>query len=701
MSRKYAIFQFLWVLFFLIPLHSHSQEKNFQNYLSTENVVVLDENLSIIVSGKKAELIDVEVDKKVSYKINNAEGAALLDTIIIPEPFDETYILHTQEIRRNISSISGIRIIQFSASIEKPDGSIQAVQPPFKTISKRIIKTSLGMAYQNEYYFDKLQPGDILNISYSYSFPFRDNWYKLFSTRVFFNSKYPRLSYDFSLTHSSFLEIDTFLINLKAPDFKNENNNKTYSWHMTDLPGCLDEAGSRPYKELPHLIFSLKPYDLLYEHFNSFKEEFVPLWLFLCYDREHDITYVVVDQSIGAKDKENLVYDKMAKRFLTMAGTDQIGVKSLQFFQRWMADSVRYNNSAMYYDNQEYYKISRPGQELQGGIMQDHAIETAYAAMILKLGLNFFTAYPVDSRCGEMSEKYFAPMYDNDLTFAVILKTNILAYLLPFSEINEYYCEELPFYYEDIPVILVNSYDFGGYKLNMLDSARIVRTPASQLSDNFRKIRSLVTVDLESGSTDFSTSVTLSGQYSTLCRFSYLNKPIDPTINPQYNQKVWEIDPDVSLIKLQSGKTDLYFPFKTAMTAEYKCNNLIKKTNESYEINLKNWLNHVTPMNFDTLYRFTDYYADFPGSDSYMYELVFNQNVTLIKTVQNAAINNEFGSFNFVIQQPSENKIQVMSNFSCKNPVIAKENISEVIKIFREITRCKNLVIRVVPTKPE
>jgi hypothetical protein len=697
MFGRFSIFPFLWVLVFLIPIYSYSQEDNFQSYLKTQDVVVLDEKLNIIVSGQKSYLIEVEINKEVRYQINNPEGAALLDTIIIPEPFDETYILHAPQIRRNRSSISGLRFTRFSATVEKPDGSIQTVEPPTKTTSQRIITTSLGMAYFNEYYFDKLKPGDILTISYSYSFPFNENLYKLFSTRVFFHSRYPRLSYDFSLTHSSFLEIDTLSVNLCPPVFKEENSNKTYSWHMANLPGCLAEPGSRPYKELPHFIFSLKPYELLYQHFNSFKEEFVPLWYFLCYDREEGITYAVVDQSIGAKDKDNLVYEKIARRFLTMAGPDLNGVKRLQYFQRWMADSVKYKNSALYYDNQENYKISRPGQELQGGIMEDYGIETAYASMILKLGLEFFTAYPVDIRCGEMSATYFAPMYDNDLAFAAILKTNILAFILPFSEINQYYCEELPFYYEDIPVILINSFDFGGYKINMLDSARIVRTPPSQFPDNLRRVRGIANINLEAGTTDFSSAITLAGQYSTLCRFSYLNKPTDPTINPQYNQKVWEIGKDVSVKNLNVGKTDLYFPFSTSITVDYSCNSLIEKTGEGYNISIKNWLNPVIPSVYDTLFRFTDFYPDFLGSDSYIYQLVFNQNITLTQTFRNISLNNEYGSFTFSVQQQAENKILVSCNFSCKKSVISKEKMPEVIKMFREINRCKNLVIQVVP----
>jgi hypothetical protein len=231
----------------------------------------------------------------------------------------------------------------------------------------------------------------------------------------------------------------------------------------------------------------------------------------------------------------------------------------------------------------------------------------------------------------------------------------------------------------------------------MLDTARIVRTPESQFTDNFRKIRSSVAIDLDSGTTAFNTSISLSGQYSTLCRFSYLNRPTDLSVNPAYNQKIWEIGQDVTVHKLNTGKTDLTFPFLTNITAEYSCNNLIDKTEDGYNINIKNWLNHVIPSNYDTIYRFTDFYPDFTGSDSYIYQLVFDREIDLSGSDRNISIANDFVSYSLLIQKQSENIILIKSNLSWKSAVVRKEQISQLIKLFKEVDNGKNLVLRIFP----
>jgi len=682
------------VIFILIYCFSFAQDKSFENYLKTEDLVIPEESLQIIIEGQKAYYMTIEVSKSVNYKINREGGIAILDTLVIPEPFDETYILHAPDIRKSMSSISGLKLHQFTAQLEKPDGNIINIDPDVRLISTRIVTTALGEAYTYEYHFRDLKVGDVLKITYSYSFLFRDNWYKLFSNRIFFHSRFPRLSYDFSLTHPFQLQTDTFHVHLNPPDVRKENNSITYSWHMENLPGCLDEPGCRPYTELPHFIFSLKPYELLYQYFNSFKEEFVPLWLYLCYDREEEISNAVRDHSIGAKDKNKLAYEKLGQKFTALAEPDNSGIKRLQCFQKWMIDSVKYDNSIGYYNNEETYLLHKPALDLAAGVARDYATESSYAYMILKMGLNFFTAYPVDKRCGQISDHYFVPVYDNDLIFAAILKTQVLAYVLPFSQYNQYYCEELPFYYEDIPVLLITSSDFGDYKVNINNDARIVKTPESFLSDNTRKTVSSVFIDLNADSVHFTSTVNLSGQYSTLCRFAYLDKPTDPTINPQYCQRIWDIGREVSVASVKISKTSLYYPFSTTINSDFCGNQLIEKTSEGYTIDLHNWLNHVIPQNFDSLYRFTDYYPDFTGSDSYTYQILFSQPVRLLSDPVNLSISCADAEYKINLQQMAENKLVITSHLAHKSPTVSKDEVGPLFRIYREAEKCRNLMIR-------
>ncbi len=681
------------------PLLLIARANDFESHLLNADLIILEEQTNLIVSGQKSYLMNFTVEKDITYQINNDQGIAWLDSIMIPEPLDPTYILHAPEIRENVGSISGLKVNRFSAVLEKTDGTVRTLQPTVRIHAERLIKTSLGEAFHHYYCLDGLEVGDILRISYSYTFLFKENWYKLFSTRVFFHSGFPKKSVSLTLSHPSALKIDTFLVNLAPPVFQDENGRKSYSWKMEDLPGCLNEPWSRPYRDLPNFTFSLKPYELIYEEFNSFKQQFVPLWLMLCFYRETDISVATVDHSIGAKDKDNLMYEKIAAKYRTMAGSDPSGLRSLQFFQRYMADSVEYKDAHDYYNNEENYKVHRPAIELQGGVMQDFAMEQIYAHMILKLGLNFFTAYPTDKRSGEISTRYFSPMYDNDVIFAAILKNEVTSYVLPRSEKNRYYVEELPFYYEDIPVMLVNSYDFGGYKLNILDSARIIRTPESLLADNTRKATSAATISIDSGTVDFQTSLTLKGQYATLCRFSYSDKPNDLTVNPRYHKRVCDISDQVILNKNEVSATQLLFPFTTKINCAYVCRDLVEKTTDGCVIHMDNWVNHVIPDGFSPDFRYTDFYPDFVGADNFTYELTFDHNVKLAGENKNIQLKREFGSYSFAIIQTAPDKLLMVSTFSLTSPAISKSVNSEVAEMMQAIEerRALDLLVQVVP----
>jgi hypothetical protein len=286
-------------------------------------------------------------------------------------------------------------------------------------------------------------------------------------------------------------------------------------------------------------------------------------------------------------------------------------------------------------------------------------------------------------------------MYDNDVLFAAILKSNIFAYLLPFSQHNRYYCEELPFYYEDVPVMLISSYDFGGYKLNIEDSARMARTPASLFTDNIRKVTTEVNIALDSGIAYFNARVNLSGQYSTLCRFSYLNKPVDLSIDKGYNQRIWDIGHLVSVTKFNAGKTDLFFPFSTAITATYSCKELIEKTSDGYTIDMSNWINHSVPESYDSTSRSTDFYPDFIGQDTYIFKLTFDSKIKMEDGSRNILLQNAFGDYKVIVQQQSDNIILVTSQLLNKAPVVERENYPLLVEMFHEINKSEKLILQV------
>jgi hypothetical protein len=472
-------------------------------------------------------------------------------------------------------------------------------------------------------------------------------------------------------------------------------NKIIYRWKLTNQPGCLDEPGSRPYIDLPWFTITVKPYELLYQDFNSFRETFVPMWYYLSARREGQLRKAVDDAYIGAKDRDNLAFNKLAQRYISMAPDDSSGIERLRLFQRFMVDSVTYDNDINYYKGDEGYLKDHPGIQLSGMRVKDHLKDYVYASMLSKLGLQYFTAYVADSRSGAMSVEYYAPVYDNELLFAPILKNNTLAYLLPKSDCRNLYCEELPFYYENAPVLLIYTYDFAGYKRNFNELVRIVNTPGSAHTDNFRKINSMANINLDANTIAYETKISLSGQYSTLTRANYTKDGTDSTINKRYHKKVWEIEGEAAISEVLPGPADLYFPYHTSIEATYKVMDAIKMEDDHYALDVGKWTGHIIYENFISASRQTDFYPDFLGSDLFAYMLVFDREVSLESEQKNISIDNEFGIFNYNIRQVSPTRILLNSYFLTKQPQIKASRTAMVEEIYKSIEASENTILEI------
>lgn len=670
-------------------------DSEFTEAAKTADLIILNESLKVKFSGEKAAFINIIVEKEIDYKIINEDGIKLVNPFCLPQPFDEIYLPHASGIKNVNRLFDEIEITNFDAYIVKQNDSTYKLNPQKGNIEERVVndRNRFGTIYKYTYTFDNIEIGDILKIKYHYHLPFINNWYRLFSIRIFMHSIHPRKSFDLKWSHHKNLEVDTNFMNNATPSIELEDNYMTYFWHFENLSGCLDEPGSHPHTELPWFSFSPKPYELLYEHYNSFQEDFIPLWYFLTLFREGKLRSAVVDNTIGAKDKDNLRFQRVADKYINMAREDTIGINRLRFFQRWVADSVKYDDAFSFYNNDEDYKRDHSGVELYGGIVREQNKEFIYASMIPKLGNDFFTAYVADKRYGSISPKYYAPMYDNDFLFAAILNNNMLAYILPKSDRNSLYCEELPFYYENIPVFLLYTYDYAGYKRNFNDIARILTTPSSSVKDNYRKTNSLVKVDLNKNIVYFSTKISLSGQFSTLIRFIYQDRPCDSTINPLYLKKVWDIKGIKTITNVEPGETDIFYPFRTSVNADYNAKDIIETGEAEYKLIIKDWIKHIIYPDFDSTHRYTDFYPDFMGTDTYAYMINFDKPIEIKSKPENINLDNNYGSFSFSVSQPKENQVLIMSYYLIKTIKVEKDNIEEVAEIFKAIETLNNAQI--------
>jgi hypothetical protein len=668
-------------------MHGQLSDDEFEKLLEIKDVVILNENTKISLVAKKALYIEVIVDKEIEYQILESTGNEKINPLILPERFDEVYRPHNSEIRDASRIFDDVRIHLIKAELVKPEGDTVEVEYTSTTREHLSINNEdrFGSVFTYIYSFPDFEPGEILRLRYTYSFPFKYNWGIVFSSRIFHDTNIPRKQYEFALIHDAKLEIDTFFANGAIPEQLHENNSVIYKWEYKNQPGCIDEPGSRPHVNVPWFTFTPKPYEFIYQHFNSFIEEFVPFWYFLSYEREAKIRKAFVDSHLGVKSRDNLFFERSARRFTSMAPNDTTGRTKLRYFQRYVVDSVRYDDAFALYKRLEGNRKLSPGGDLYSGLIKEPNKESIYAGMLPRLGCQFFTAYIDDIRSGYIFEDYYAPIYDNELLFAAVTEDDNIMFILPKSDERNLYCEELPFYYENAPVFLIFTYDFAGYKRNFNDVFRSIVTPGSETKDNYRKVNSMVNVNLNDDKILFNTRISLSGQYSTLTYPVYNDCPVDKTINPKYVRKIWEIAGDSQVELVQPNGKQIVFPYNSSVNARYSISGIDRQNDSIVALDLNRWIKHIYYPDLNATHRYTDFFADFSGSDTFAYMLEFDSPVSLIGKPETIHIENDFGLYKFNIEQTGERNILVSSFFLNKQTMVSKNEIFKVAELYSAI----------------
>lgn len=680
----------LLILFSLTGvLFGQLNDNEFDRLLDTKDVVILYENTKISLHAKKALFIEVLVEKEIEYQILKPSGNESISPIRIPEPFDQVYTPHNSEIRNASRIFDQVVIHSFNASLIDANGGITAIDHKVSTTEYEAINVEerFGSVFTNNYELPEFAPGEIIRVSYVYSFPYIYNWMQIFSTRVFLETDIPRKRYDLTFMHNTRLQMDTYFANEATPRELHDGQYQIYKWQYKNQPGSIREPGSRPHINVPWFTFTPKPYELIYEHFNSFIEEFIPFWYILSYERESKIRVAYVDSYLGVKNRDNLHFERATRRFQNMAPNDTTGRTTLRYFQRYMVDSVKYDDARDMYRRLEGNRRLRPGADLNSGLVREPNKEFVYAGMLPRLCCQFFTAYIDDIRSGYVFEQYYAPVYDNELLFAAITNDNEIMFIVPKSDTRNLYSEELPFYYENAPVLLLFTYDFAGYRRNFNDIFRIIVTPGSEVKDNCRRVNSMVRVNLKDNKLLFETRLTLSGQYSTLTYPVYNDWPVDESINPKYLCKIWDIADEPKVKHVKANGKNIVFPFTSSVNAKYSITALNRNDDMTATLDLSGWAKHVYYPDLDTNHRYTDFFADFLGSDTFNYMLEFDSPVSLVEAPDQILIDNDFGLYRFSVEQTAEKNILVSSHYVVKQPMVTKDQINQVGDLYSAIMK--------------
>ena len=700
---KRLIFPVLFLLIFHTGIFSQVSDSLFKTFCRQKDIVILDEKMKVNFSGLKLSSIVVTINKTFKAVIQSKTGIKYFQSFTLPKNFDELYVTHTPAIRGSDRIYDYIKVDYFKASRLQKGDTVPVIIDA--SVSQQQVLSYFNYYFGNtniyHYNISGLKTGDTVVVSYSYHFPFQDNYLKLLSNRIFFHGVYPKKSFTLSWCHNIYLEVDSVFVNLDPPDINVNGHTLCYQWTFKNLPGVLDEPGSRPYKELPYLVFIPKPYDFEYTHFDSYKKEFIPIYYILADKRQSELRKELFAVEQESNSKSNIYFNKVCKKIIAEAGTDTIGLTRLRYFQEYMVDSVKYKNAMNFYLHDEEYLKQRPGVDLWKYTVKDNNLELIYGNVIPRLTTGFLTAYPMDKRVGEIGPYDCSSVLANDLMFMVVFNNATTGYVIPKSDKNNYYFGELPFYYENIPVMLMLLSDYAVLGFPYITTAREDgkknftidyhegKTPHSSYSDNYRKIQSMVKISLENKNADFQTRIILSGQYSTLTRNIYFNRPLDSTINLKYLDPIWNISDNVEVKNIKPGHPQIYFPFKTTILANYSVDNIIQKKDSTFELSPGRWFKLVYYKTKDDQPRFLDYYPDFPGTDRYSYLLEFDKPVMLLGKDKRYDIKNDYAHFCFYVKQIGENKILLVCDYDIYGGKVPSKYFQLVKEINKDITAMK------------
>lgn len=663
-----------------------------------KDLVILDEENEIIFSGESMEFIVFTVNKQVKYKIGSETGIEKGSSFVLPESFDPSYITHFPKARNYTHVYSRMKCDYFKAKIYSETGQerIAEIRPEKQKLKIHMPEENYYGDYTKFiYHIDNLQVGDELHIEYSYNLLYNENSFKLSGLRIFFNSDINKLNYKLMIQHHPELVVDYDFINGAEPDsISIVDGIKKSFWIKNNLSGCIDEPGSKPHLSLPYIVLTPRPYDLLYVVPHSYEERLTPIYSMFAKLREAMHFSISVSIMEGVNTRQYELIEKYIKRQISDIDNDSTGLKKITSIHNNIVEDFEFADDIDYFTREDR-RNHRMGEYLQSGQIRDISRYDIYLALIRSLGLKYFTAYLCDTRSGEISDNFLKPMHYDDYIFVVITEDDVAYYLYPKKDRFGYYIDEIPFYYENAKARLIHLLDYRNSEEAISEEYREALLPKSNIGMNSRSSRIMVNVDLEELIVTFSGKVSLSGQFSTMTRGAYLYDYQDETVNELYGRKIWEINNDTEVLSKSVKIKKKVFPYPSEVTTKYQANNIIELNQDTINLEISNWFNHIIYKDFSSEDRHLDFYPDFAHRDTYSYMIKFDKDVELVEMPKSVNIIDEAASLMTNIEQIDNRTIRVTSHMAISDK-IEVDNIELVQKIYNHVQMLNSSSIKLI-----
>ncbi|MBL0341283.1 MAG: hypothetical protein IPP71_10305 [Bacteroidetes bacterium] len=681
-SIKYKKFDFQWPAGTPKVIETSNQFKD-------EDVVILEEQIDLFIHKEGSGIYYFKKYERLRF--NNLNGIKAAAHFILPEslfPQGDRSSINVNEDPLVYRPKGGYECMDyFTARIIKRSGEIlpavfmDSVEIESFNISQKEIKY---FAYH--FMIKNLEPGDDLEVNYGV----REIYDA--TNALYFHGDFPKQHTTVTISYNNKFSKYYFFEHNGAKSLRQDIDDRLYNekltWEFDNLPACINEPGSRPYKELPFVTFY--KHDLQYGIWNDSRtiiQSYLPYtWdyvnlFFLQYDNAD------LADRLSRGDKTTLsVRDFVKATSSVHKDTSQLG--KITAVHNEIATNFKYQRDDAYISGEDA-RLPRIPEFLDKKTLRQISRYDLYKKAIERIGGEYYATFLLDKRVNEIDFDKYEGVVAKDVYFSVI-KDNKAYYFQPKFHRFGNFINEFPFYYEDTKCILIpQRVPFEEHSKNIQTiKYAFLNTPFSSIGENVRIINVLTDISLDSLNASFKANIKLSGQFSTMTRGSYLYEYVDTTVTIKYADKIFDHLKGVNHKSIEIVAVDSIYPFKADITAQYKSTKIVEQGSAGqYVINLDYWFKHIYDTKLISKGRDLAYYPDFTSQDRIKYFLKFSSPVEIISPAQPVEMVSDFGAYKFNISQVQPDVIMIESVLVIKQEMVPAKSVLDIEQMFTSIEK--------------
>jgi|GEM_PF-3017033 len=679
-------------------------DSTFNKYIQDWPCYAETEDVKIDVRGLYSTDMRIYLTQKTTVVIQSSDAEKCLSLLTLPLSLDPAARIIAPLNEKLSSDWSGIRNQKMDATL------IRDYKPrPLKlNVNVRPVETGsykYGVSQivpehvfygENDYYDytinEDLMPGDTLIFEISYNVDLAENIDKLLNFRYFFHRNYPirKASLEIDVLKSVWFECETY--NFSQPDtIYTVDASKKYFFDFSNLTGAFSEPNIYAWRELPYALIVFHPANLWYTIPNTLEEKPIPQYAIFAEYRDFSGRSIRLDISQGVNNKESIGM----RRFLEKCKKDNITrestIDNVAEIHNSITESFIYSNDSAYYKN-EITSGPNYGESTNAGVLREFFRYEPYKYMLEDFKLMYFFGFLSDKRSGLISKQYITPISQDDYLLLILRDSVHYDIIYPKMQKTGYYYNELPFYYEGTDIASVHYTDYFLDPKNqraLPDTLYISKTPKSGILDNTRKFTILATISTAEKKIGFKCRGALSGQFSTLCRGSYLNNEVHPFVDSAYAQRIFDI-PDAALVGKPIYTPSVQKPFRFGIDCSYQTP--LKTESENIQIDLRDWFPYILPKP-GAHKRTTNLYTDFLFTDIFIYQLVFDQEVVLSNVPKSFNIDNGYGKFMFSITEANNTTYTISAQLIVNHEMLRPDKIHFLNEIAAAVNEIDNTIL--------